>query len=311
MTLPRKALVGTAALVMALAASGCGGDDRAEARSVQDEVKVVGDFGKRPEISFTAPLDLSETSQWDGRRGEGDRVASDATVILQLTLANGRTGKIAISTPDRGPLQLKLPDEIFPALARALAGQRADSRVVVASTPDDAYGSLGSPQIGIKGGDPVVMVADILSTDPTEVLDGPTGATLTPPATAPKVQESGGEVTGLDVTGLRKPRRLTVIPLREGDGPVVDPPDRITADYYGAVWGASSPFDSTYGRTPASFSIGLKSVIGAWDRALAGVKEGSRVMIICPPRTAYGATAKPGIPAGSTLVFVVDVLGVG
>jgi peptidylprolyl isomerase len=34
-------------------------------------------------------------------------------------------------------------------------------------------------------------------------------------------------------------------------------------------------------------------------------------MIITPPSLAYGASAQPGIPAGSTLVYVVDVLGVG
>ena len=34
-------------------------------------------------------------------------------------------------------------------------------------------------------------------------------------------------------------------------------------------------------------------------------------MLICPPDSAYGKAAQPGIPANSTLVFVIDVLGVG
>ena len=33
-------------------------------------------------------------------------------------------------------------------------------------------------------------------------------------------------------------------------------------------------------------------------------------MIIAPPEDGYGDQARPGIPANSTLVFVVDVLGV-
>lgn len=57
--------------------------------------------------------------------------------------------------------------------------------------------------------------------------------------------------------------------------------------------------------------VGLKLVIPAWDSALAGQKEGARVMIVAPPDAAYGAAAQPGIPANSTLVFIVDVLGVG
>ena len=54
---------------------------------------------------------------------------------------------------------------------------------------DDAYGKQGSPQIGIKGGDPVVIVADILSTDPTKVLKGPAGSEVALPANAPSVVE--------------------------------------------------------------------------------------------------------------------------
>jgi peptidylprolyl isomerase len=34
------------------------------------------------------------------------------------------------------------------------------------------------------------------------------------------------------------------------------------------------------------------------------------VLIIAPPGDAYGAQAQSGIPANSTLTFVVDVLGV-
>ena len=77
---------------------------------------------------------------------------------------------------------------MFPSLASSLVGKAADSRVVVASTSDDAYGDQGASQIGIKAGDSVVMVADILSTDPTKVLDGPTGDDPEPPATAPRIE---------------------------------------------------------------------------------------------------------------------------
>jgi peptidylprolyl isomerase len=33
-------------------------------------------------------------------------------------------------------------------------------------------------------------------------------------------------------------------------------------------------------------------------------------MLIVPPDMGYGAQAQPNIPANSTLVFVVDILGV-
>ena len=54
----------------------------------------------------------------------------------------------------------------------------------------------------------------------------------------------------------------------------------------------------------------VKGLIPAWDKVIPGLKRGSRVLIIAPPGDAYGARAQQGIPANSTLTFVVDVLGV-
>jgi peptidylprolyl isomerase len=301
-----------AVLALAFINTACGSAEKKDATTLRNRIKVSGDFGERPALDIDPPLKLTESTSWSEETGNGDKIGSDATTILQLTLADGRTGKTAISTFDQArALEVKLGEQVFPSLVQALGGKPAKSRVVVASTSDDAYGEEGAPQIGIKGGDPVVMVADVISTDPTSVLDEPTGATRPGPATAPVLKERAGLPAGFDFTNARKVNKLTVIPLREGTGPVVEEPDRIAARYLGQVWGAKQPFKETFSKEPAFFSIGMASVIKAWDSALAGQKEGSRVLVITPPGTAYGATAQPDIPANSTLVFVVDVLGVG
>jgi peptidylprolyl isomerase len=302
-------------LVLALTATACGSEaKKKEAEpSLRDKITVSGDFGEKPTIKIDSPLKVPETTSWTLEPGKGDKVGPEATTILALSLADARTGKTVISTHDEGqrPLEVKLGDQVFPSLAKSLAGKAAGSRVLVASTPDDAYGEKGAPQIGIKSGDSIVMVADVLSTDPTKILDGPTGATNAPPATAPRIVEQDGDLKGLDFTGLQKTKKFTAIQLREGTGPTIGTPDRIAADYMGQVWGAKQPFNNTYGKEPARFSIGLGGVIPAWDKGLAGLKEGARVMLICPPDSAYGSAKQPGIPANSTLVFVIDVLGVG
>jgi peptidylprolyl isomerase len=305
--------IAAAVLVLALIATACGSELKKDKPSLRDEITVSGAYGEKPTIKIDSPLKVPETTSWTSETGKGDKVGAQATTILALTLADARTGKTAISTYDKGqrPLEVKLGDQVFPSLAKSLVAKSAGSRVVVASTADDSYGDTGAPQIGIKAGDAIVMVADVLSTDPTKVLDGPTGTTKAPPATAPTILERGGDLTGLDFNGLRKPRRFSAILLREGNGPAIETPDRIAADYIGQVWGGKQPFKNTYGTEPARFSIGLGGVIKAWDRGLAGLKEGARVMLICPPDTAYGKAGQPGIPANSTLVFVIDVLGVG
>jgi peptidylprolyl isomerase len=301
------------ALVLAMATTACGSEEQNQKRGLRDRIEVTGDYGDRPTITIDSPLTVPETTSWTTTRGEGDRVGGDATTILALTLADARTGDTVLSTHDQGqrPLEITLGEQVFPALVKALVGKTADSRVVVASAPDDAYGDAGAPQLGIKGGDSVVMVADVLSTDPTTVLDGPTGVTSRAPATAPAIEEKDGLPAGFDFRGLRKPKKFAAIVLREGTGPVVEDPDRIAADYVGQVWGAAKPFDSTFGQEPAEFSIGMGNVLKAWDRGLTGLREGARVMLICPPALAYGSAGQPDIPSNSTLVFLVDVLGVG
>ncbi len=300
-------------LLLGTAAAGCGSEPDGAPTALRDAVSVTGEFGKRPEVKLEAPVKVPETTVWTETEGDGDKVGASATAILSLTLADARTGKTAISTFDEGqrPLEVQLGESVFPALTKGLTGKAAGTRVVVASTSDDAYGDQGAPQIGVKGGDPVVMVADILSTDPTSVLPGPTGASIAPPATAPTLLESNGTPTGFDFTGLRKPKKLVVVPLREGTGPAIEDPDRVTVNYLGQVWDAKKPFESSFPAEPATFSVGLGGVIKAWDQGLDGIKEGGRVLLLCPPGLAYGKTDQGKIPANSTLVFVVDVLGVG
>ncbi len=314
MTLRHRAAA--AAVALALTATSCGseelGSEEKETANPKDQIEVTGEFGAKPTISIDTPLSLEESTSWTKEVGEGDKVGAAATTILQLTLANGRTGKTAVSTTNPGERPFAgTSDQIFPALAKALTGKPAHTRVVVAATADDTYGTSGSPQIGIRAGDPVVIVADILSTDPTSVLDGPTGTTRAAPASAPVVQVKDGVPAAFDFTKARKPRKLTVVTLREGTGPAVERPDRVSADYVGQVWGAKKPFEETFTTEPSILTIGLGAAIKAWDDALVGKKEGARLMIIAPPALGYGAAAQPNIPANSTLVFVVDVLGVG
>lgn len=305
----------TAATVAALTLScvACGSSSGTNDAGPQDRVQVGGAFGSRPTVQLSTPFSVSTSSSWVSEVGKGEPVGAESTAILQLTLVDGRTGKTAISTLDRGqqPLTVDLSDAVFPSLARALIGKAAEGRVVVASTPEDAYGSKGAPQFGIRASDSVIMVADILATDPTTVLDQPSGAAHTAPASAPRLRNKDGVPVAFDFTLLRKPKKLVVVTLREGTGPVVRSPDRVALDYLGQVWDAKQPFGETYSKEPALYSVGLGRLIKAWEKALVGLKEGARVLLVCPPKLAYGATSRPDIPAGSTLVYLLDVLGVG
>lgn len=323
----RLAALASAAVLALTAACGGGGgtsggddeqssgDDSAAAEEAQAQVEVTGDFDAKPDVTIDAPLDISESSSWTVEEGDGDEVGPSSTTILGLTIVNGQSGDVAISTYDEGqaPQEVDLTQQVFPSLVQGLVGQNAGSRVVIASTAEDAYGPDGSPQIGLEAGDPVVIVADVLSTDPTDVLDAPDGEDVPEKRTDPQLEETDGVPTGITAPDQDPPTRARLITLVEGDGPKIQDPDRVTVNYLGQVWGGDEPFDDSYSRgEPTTFSIGLGRVIPAWDQLLEGVPEGSRVLLVCPPDLAYGAAGQgEDIPPNSTLVFVVDVLGVG
>lgn len=296
----------------------CGDDTSAEGGSGTaaggiDGLTVEGEVGRSLDVTMEAPLAKTTASEVL-TEGDGNPLELNEAFLVHLYIGNATTGKDAISTYDRGnPIQVQASEgQLFKVVLDALVGQPRGSRVAITAPVKEVWGAQGAPQLKLKASDEVLFVADIVSVQPEEVVDGPEGTDVEPPADAPKVIEKDGQVTGLDWSDAPKkaPDRLTVIPLVEGDGPVAEPESMVTFDYYGAVWGEDQPFDESYSREPTPFGVGVNGLIGAWDKKIPGLTRGSRVLIIAPPKDAYGDREQPNIPAGSTLAFVVDVLGV-
>ena len=101
--------------------------------------------------------------------------------------------------------------------------------------------------------------------------------------------------------------KVLVKTLKQGDGALVYPGATIKANYVGTLWDGTV-FDSSYKRgEPSEFS--LDQVVKGWTYGLAHTHVGDRVELIIPASLGYGNQARGNIPANSTLVFVVDVLG--
>ncbi|MET8577247.1 FKBP-type peptidyl-prolyl cis-trans isomerase [Streptomyces sp. NPDC005012] len=108
------------------------------------------------------------------------------------------------------------------------------------------------------------------------------------------------------------PTELTVRDLVVGDGAEVKPGMVVRVHYVGVAFESGKQFDASWDRgQPYKFTLGGGKVIKGWDRGVRGMKVGGRREIIVPPRLGYGKQSPaPLIPAGSTLVFVVDLLDV-
>lgn len=61
---------------------------------------------------------------------------------------------------------------------------------------------------------------------------------------------------------------------------------------------------------PFEFKLGAGQVIAGWDEGLVGMKVGEKKTLTLAPEKAYGPNAVGIIPANSTLVFDVELVGI-
>jgi len=315
---------------MLTATAACGGGDSGKTKANADPsdsksqvdlgdkisgVSVSGAFGAEPQVKVAKAVTVTKPQTQVITAGHGNPVEANKKAMFNIYLAKGADGQKLYSSAQQGtPTQVSMQeDQFFKVIIDSLVGKPQGSRVAIAATVKDVWGTQGAPQLKLKPTDTVLFVLDILSVEPKDVIDGPQGAKVKEPANEPVVKETGGKVTGLDFSKAPKkaPTKLQVIPLVKGTGPTAKAGHLVTFNYYGAVWGSKKAFDSSFDRgTPVPFGVGVHGLIPAWDKAIPGLKRGSRVLIIAPPKDAYGSRAQQGIPANSTLTFVVDVLGV-
>lgn len=105
---------------------------------------------------------------------------------------------------------------------------------------------------------------------------------------------------------------LQVIDEVAGTGAEAKAGDTVSVNYVGTLLDGKK-FDSSYDRNqPFSFVLGAGQVIQGWDEGVAGMKIGGKRKLVIPPALAYGSQEVGDglIPANSTLVFEVELLGV-
>jgi peptidylprolyl isomerase len=123
-------------------------------------------------------------------------------------------------------------------------------------------------------------------------------------ATKPTVEVPADEVPSY---------QLELEDIAVGDGEEAVAGRIVEVHYVGVSWSTGQQFDASWDRGQTfKFGLGKGQVIAGWDQGVAGMKVGGRRRITIPPMLGYGKRGAGGvIGPDETLVFVVDLLGVG
>lgn len=116
-----------------------------------------------------------------------------------------------------------------------------------------------------------------------------------------KAQEAG-------VKPLDKGIYYKVLSRGKPDAPVPNRNSVVVAHYTGRTINGKK-FDSSRGGAP--LAMRLRELIQGWIIALQQMHVGDKWEIYIPAEMGYGKFSQPGIPGGSTLIFEIELLGVG
>ena len=108
------------------------------------------------------------------------------------------------------------------------------------------------------------------------------------------------------------PSGLGYVDLVEGTGPQPKPGESVRVHYTGWLENGKK-FDSSHDRhEPLVFPIGRGHVIKGWDEGVGSMKVGGKRKLVIPASLGYGDRGAGGvIPPGATLIFEVELLGIG
>ncbi|MEY4647949.1 MAG: hypothetical protein RL009_365 [Actinomycetota bacterium] len=330
----RKLLAAASAALLALSLSSCSsinseqamfdtlkpacGDVSTQPTSGREVDRVtVSGTDAEPKVDFAAPLSAKDVQTKVLSEGTGPKITGNQTVSLEYLGVNAGTGEVFQPTAfdtSGASVQVLTPDQ-EPGFCEALGSVREGSRVAILFPASVIHQNQGIEQLKLGKNDDVLFIMQIHKVYlpyavgnerpaqtgfPTIVraVNGIPGVKIPTESPFPKASKDGQEATAMEV-------------LIEGAGEAVVEGDSVLLHYAGYTWADGAKFDSSWDKnTPATFTIAKGQLIQGFVDAVVGQKVGSQIVAVIPPNLGYGDQAQGTIPANSTLVFVIDILGI-
>ncbi len=127
--------------------------------------EVSGSFGDKPTLAFPEGAPSAELEVLVLSRGDGELVEAGDDIEVHY-LGQSWQGGVFDNSYDRRS-SISFPIGVGAVIAgwdEGLVGQQVGSRVLLSIPSRLGYGDRGVPQAGIKGGDTLVFVVDIVGT---------------------------------------------------------------------------------------------------------------------------------------------------
>ncbi|MDG2990533.1 FKBP-type peptidyl-prolyl cis-trans isomerase [Candidatus Synechococcus calcipolaris G9] len=153
----------------------------------------------------------------------------------------------------------------------------------------------------------VLVATQLINPQPPTAI----AETVTPVTTLETPMDGNSAMTDLTPEYITTSSGLQYQDMVVGTGAQPKKGDTVTVHYTGTLTNGKV-FDSSRDRgQPLQFRIGVGQVIKGWDEGVMSMQIGGRRKLVIPPDLAYGSRSVGGvIPANSTLVFDVELLGV-
>lgn len=269
-------------------------------------VTATGELGQKPTLKFKTPMTVQNNTYAVVQNGDGETIQKGDRVCAQGIAVNAKDGSELMSsweknTPD---CSIQLSDSNLKQIPpyTKMVGLKLNSTIVFGVNDSNSSGTS------------YLLAYTLVSR--SQDLTKATGDVVTDiPSNLPKVTRAKNGKPSIDMNGQGSVDSLVVQTLVKGKGKELTESNTAVVKYTGWLTDGTQ-FDSSWTKNTtldadlySDSTNGQHQVITGWQEGLRGQTVGLQVLLIIPPDKAYGSTAQGSIPANSTLVFVIDILG--
>ncbi len=278
-------------------------------------VTAKGKIGDDPQAKFPTPLVTKKTEISTVVKGDGKVIEPGAVAVVQVSVYDAATGNVLITSDYTGAGVIGYVRDEAPAFGAAVQCETIGSRVAAVGSVKSLLGeeAIAQYKLPVEAGDTIVLIADLLDA----YLGKANGADQPAQAGFPSIVTAPDGRPGFTFASDQKaPSEYKSAVLKAGNGTKIKEGDAVVLNYTGLEWGAKTVADTTWDGLPtvkimADLSTNQNGVPKGLLKAIVGQKVGSQVIAVLTPDVGYPSGKAPaGVTAGSTLVYVVDILGI-